>query len=505
MKILSFTSALAALLLSVVVQAQDNKCLTLDECRSMAIANNKGLEQARINKEMAHYDRAIARANYFPNINAAGAYNYSTLEVNLIDRDLSNLLKTSGTQIHGAIQSDLDMVQQLIMSSEPLRQEFMNSQLWQTVFGALKSTDISELINMIGSRIDQILHPDLRNSAVIAVNLTQPVFVGGKIVAYNRIAKLAEELAQSKYDTEYQQTVVDVEQAYWQVVAVAAKKELAKTYSDFLVTTLHNADILVKEGVFTESDYLSVKVKSNEAAMMLTQATNGLVLSKMLLCKMIGMPLDSKITLADERIDQIPVPGTHQSKPMEQVINDRPELRSLSSAVRIYDQKIKVARADMLPQVALNASWMTTNPSMIDGFHNKFSGFFNAGVMVRIPVFHGFEALNKTRKAKAEAALYRSKYEDTKNLVNLEITQLYSRRREALDKLVMSQSDLECAEENLRMAMLGFEEGVMESNVTLAAQAAWLKAHSQCIDSGIELQMIESNLNRAEGNIYKHE
>ena len=110
------------------------------------------------------------------------------------------------------------------------------------------------------------------------------------------------------------------------------------------------------------------------------------------------------------------------------------------------------------PTVAINASWMTTNPSMIDGFHNRFSGFFNAGVMVKIPVFHGFEALNKTRKAKAEAALYRSKYEDTKNLINLELTQLYSRRREALDRLVMSQSDLECAEENLRMAMLAFEE-----------------------------------------------
>lgn len=505
MKILSFTSALAALLLSVVVQAQDNKCLTLDECRSMAIANNKGLEQARISKDMAHYDRAIARANYFPNINAAGTYMYSTMEVNLIDRDLSDILKTAGTRIQGSVDSKIEAIQGLIMSKEQLRQEFAGSPMWQTVMGGISLADISQIINSICGRIDQLLHPDLRNTAAIGVTLVQPVFVGGKIVAYNRIAALAEELAQSKYDTEYQQTVVDVEQAYWQVISVAAKKELAKTYSDFLVTTLHNAELLVKEGVFTESNYLAVKVKSNEADMMLTQATNGLVLSKMLLCKLIGLPLDSQITLADERIDQIPVPSAHQTKSMEQVINDRPELRSLNSAVKIYDQKVKVARSAMLPTVAINASWMTTNPSMIDGFHNRFSGFFNAGVMVKIPVFHGFEALNKTRKAKAEAALYRSKYEDTKNLINLELTQLYSRRREALDRLVMSQSDLECAEENLRMAMLGFEEGVMESNVTLAAQAAWLKAHSQCIDAGIELQMIESNLNRAEGNIYKHE
>ena len=71
---------------------------------------------------------------------------------------------------------------------------------------------------------------------------------------------------------------------------------------------------------------------------------------------------------------------------------------------------------------------------------------------------------------------------------------------EAFEKLTMAQNNLSSAEENLRTATVGFEEGVIETNTALAAQTAWLKAHSEYIDAGIELQMLAANLNKAEGN-----
>ena len=169
--------------------------------------------------------------------------------------------------------------------------------------------------------------------------------------------------------------------------------------------------------------------------------------------------------------------------------------------MKIYDQKIKVARADMMPQIALNANYLFMTPNFSDGFQTNLSGFWTVGASVKIPIFHGLEALKKTQKAKVEAALYRSKYEESVNMVNLEVSQLIARRSEAIEGLSMARSNLDCAEENLKTAMLGFEEGVVESSVTLAAQAAWLKAHSQYIDAGIELQMVQSNLDCAQGLI----
>ena len=497
MKITRIIMSAAALV--IVVSAYGQERLSLEECRSMAVSNNKALEQARISSGMAHYDRAIARANFFPNISASGTYLYNTLDVSLIDSGTSAALQNAGTTIQGGIAEKMETLTQTIMTNPSLAMEYMQSPMWQTVLGMLSQTDISQAINGIGSSIDVLLHPDLHNIVLAGVSLQQPVFVGGKIIAANRIAALAEELAESKYNTEYAQTIVDIDQAYWQIVSIAAKKELAENYSALLKTMEHDVRISVDEGAATQSDVLTIKVKANEAAMMLTKATNGLKLAKMLLCKQIGLPLDTEVLLVDEGCDDIAVSQPRITLSIEEITAKRPELRSLSLASRIYDEKIKVARADMMPQIALTGNYFLTNPSISNGFQKDFHGFFAAGVSVKVPIFHGLEALKKTQKAKLEAELYRSKYDDSINLVNLEVTQLYSQRDEALERLQMAKNNLDSAEENLRAATIGFEEGVVESNVALAAQSAWLQAHTECIDAGIELLMTDTNLNRAEG------
>ena len=490
---------MSAAALAIVASAYGQERLSLEECRSMAVSTNRTLEQARISSGMAHYDRAIARANYFPNISASGTYLYNNLDVSLIDADKSAALQNAGSAIQGSIAGKMEALTQAIMTNPSLAMEYMQSPMWQTVLGMLSQTDISQAINGIGSSIDDLLHPDLHNIVLAGVSLQQPVFVGGKIIAANRIAALAEELTESKYNTEYAQTIVNIDQAYWQIVSIAAKKELAENYSALLKTMEHDVQVSADEGVATQGDVLTIKVKANEAAMMLTKATNGLKLAKMLLCKQIGLPLDTEVLLVDEGCDDIAVPQGRTALSMEEITAKRPELRSLDLASKIYDEKIKVARADMMPQIALTGNYFLTNPSMTNGFQKDFHGFFAAGVSVKVPIFHGLEALKKTQKAKLEADLYRSKYDDSINLVNLEVSQLHAQRNEALERLQMAKSNLDSAEENLRAATIGFEEGVVESNVALAAQSAWLQAHTECIDAGIELLMTDTNLNRAEG------
>ena len=138
------------------------------------------------------------------------------------------------------------------------------------------------------------------------------------------------------------------------------------------------------------------------------------------------------------------------------------------------------------------------NPNMNHGFKNEFGSNWGAGVLVSVPIFHGFEALQKTRKAKAEATIYRAKYEDACNLINLQVTQLYQQQEEALERLATAEASLDAAEENLRTATVGFDAGVVDANTAMAAQTAWLKAHSEYIDAGIDVQLNSSLIKKAE-------
>ena len=54
--------------------ASGQQILSIEQCREMAVSNNRKLEQERIKVEMAGYDRKIARANYYPDISGTGAY-----------------------------------------------------------------------------------------------------------------------------------------------------------------------------------------------------------------------------------------------------------------------------------------------------------------------------------------------------------------------------------------------------------------------------------------------
>ena len=485
--------------------------LTLQECRQMAVNADRELQQARTKIEMAGYDRKIAFANYLPNVSASGAYLHNPNDISIISDATSASLRNAGTTIHTLSQgyqqqvmADLTTYIQNLAATDPASamkyMTLMKDPLLQTALAKISATDMSDVINAIGQEIDDALHPDLDNILVGAVTVQQPVFMGGKIIAANRIAKLAEQLSEARYDQQYQQTIVDVDQAYWQIVSVAGKKRLAESYAELLHNMVKDVDLSVKEGVATESDALQIKVKANEADMLKTKAENGLTLAKMLLCKRIGLDLGTEIVLADEQLDEIPLAKIGPEKSLEEIYADRPETRSLELASKIYDGKVAVARADMLPKIAATGGYMVSNPSLKNGFEKNWNGYWGVGVVVNVPIFHGFEALNKTRKAKAEATLYRSQLEDAKELINLQVTQLRKQENEALEKLNMAKSNLSSAEENLRTATIGFNEGVINANTALGAHTAWLQARSEYLDAGIELQMLAANLEKAEGN-----
>lgn len=469
--------------------------LSLEECRQMALSGNKDLEIARQKSAMADYDKKIALANYFPNISASGTYMYNSRNLSLVSNETSAALTNLGTTVQGQLASELQPIVAAFMQ-DPAAQ---SSPTWRAVIGQLSKTDVSTALNTIGTNVNDALHFDIQNVYAGVVSVQQPVFMGGKIVASNQIAALAKELAETEYDEKRLTVEMEVENAYWQIVSLAAKDRLAGKYLDLLDNMARDAEISVAEGVAVQSDLLAVKVKRNEAAMLKTKTANGLVLSKMLMCKQLGLPLDTQIKLADEDDEAVPETEYVARRGIDEILSDRNETKMLDLASKIYDKKVAVVRADHLPKIALTGNYLITNPNMFNGFQNNFGGMFNVGVMVSIPIFHATEGYQKVNKAKAEAAIYRTKYQDACEMINVQVEQLSRTQDEALEKLEMTRSNLACADENLRSATLGFSEGVISSDVALQAQTAWVKAQTEYIDAGIEVQLNHSKLLKAQG------
>ena len=117
-------AAAAVIMLPLGMTGQET--LTLEQCRDMAIQNNKALDQARTKVEMAGYDRKIARANYYPNISATGAYMYNQKSIALINDELSDKLTGTGAAIQGKVNEKVTSIVEAI-SKLPNGSEILQS------------------------------------------------------------------------------------------------------------------------------------------------------------------------------------------------------------------------------------------------------------------------------------------------------------------------------------------------------------------------------------------
>ncbi|KAA6346044.1 hypothetical protein EZS27_006424 [termite gut metagenome] len=473
---------------TIALSVRAQYVLDLDSCRALAVANNKELltNNERINA--AHYQRKAAFTNYLPSLSAMGAYMRNQKEISLLSDDQKRDLPYLGTAANGKILQDLAPV----MGSQypslapllPLLGGFMEASL-----------------NEMGTSLVDALRTDTRNMYVGTLTLTQPIFMGGKIRAYNKITKYAEELARQQRNGELQEVILNTDQVYWQVISLIHRKKLAEKYLQLLLKLDADLEKMVAEGVATKAEGLTVKVKANEAEIALTKVEDGLSLSKMLLCQLCGLDLTSEITLKDENVEDIPAIVSDNHFVMEAAYANRPEIKSLELATAMYQQKINVERAAYLPAVAFVGNYIVSNPSTFNGFETKFRGMWNLGLTMQLPLWNWGQGLYKVKAAKAEARIAHYQLETAKEKIELQVNQSVFKVTEAAKKLSMTNRNLEKANENLRYATLGFEEGVLPASNVLEAQTAWLSAQSEKIDAQIDVRLTEVYLKKALGEL----
>ncbi len=489
--------AIIILPLFVAIQLHAQQVLTLDDCRNLALKNNKEQKIVEEEVKIAGYKKKAAFTKYLPDISLKGAYLRNQKEMSLISEDMYLPIGT-----------------RLADGSFGFSQDQVNNQ-WTMVNGQAVPLDASGQPFNPKTDPEKIMWKnyttvpkeeltfDTRNVYVGAINLMQPIFMGGKIIAYNKIAGLSRDLAMSQQETGRQEVILNTDEAYWQIISLSNKKKVVQGLLELLSKMENDVDALVEEGLATKADKLSVLVKKNEAEMTMLKVENGISLSKMLLAQYCGIPSDEQFSLADEQLGAIPVTVSGDSIPLEQVYANRSEIKSLDYAQKLYKQKENIVRADLLPNVALTANYLATNPNVVNGFKNSFDFAWNIGVVVNIPLLHWGENIYLLNAAKSETIIAGYKMAEAQEKIELQVNQSTFKQSEAMRKLQLSQNNLEKADENLRYAMIGFQEGVIPASNLLEAQTAWLSANSDKIEAEIEAKMSEIYLQKATGVLGK--
>lgn len=471
--------------------------VSLDSCISYAIKNNKDIAISQLNQELAMYSRKEAFTHYLPRVDAMGSYLRNEKEISLLNDDQKESLSNIGTTMGQAMGEKATAILGGMAQQNP-----QMAPLFQQIGGMMQqlTPELAQTINGAGAGLVDALRTDTRNVTAAALMLTQPIYMGGKIVAYNKITRYAEQIAEAQSNQKMQEIIVQVETAYWQIVSLESKRELAVSYKNLIDTLDYNVQQLINEGLASKADGLSVKVKKNEADVTIIQIDNGLALSRMLLCQLCGLNINTDIHPKDDILSaSVGDMKTNKGYCVDEAMHNRPELQSLELLCKINSEKVKVVRSEYLPQVALTANYLWTNPSCFNGFEKKMKGMWNIGVMVKVPILNWGESFYKVRSAKIKAQISDYTLEEAREKIELQATQCAQRVLEATNREETAQRSMAEAEENLRYANIGVNEGVIPISNVIMAQTAWLSAKSTVLSARIDRRLAEVNLKRAMG------
>lgn len=468
---------LFVIMLVSVLGVSGQGAMSLDDCRRLAMQNNKKLKMADEQVKTAQAKRQEAFTKYLPGIDAVGTYMLNQKEINLLE---DNALLP-------------------VLGFDAEKKTYVPKYVGN---GQVTGADGKPIPEQVAFLPKEAMTVDDRNTAVIQVGLTQPVYMGGKIRAYNQLAGLSEKLAQSGREQEVQNVIQETDEAYWQIVSLVNRRKLADKYVETLKKFAHDIEMMYQTGVSTKADLLSVKVKLNQAEMTQMRVEDGLSLSRMALNQICGLPVDTVFTLKEELLNVVPVEN-QQVLDMNQIFGNRPEISSLSLATDIYRKKERIARSEYLPTVAFMANYFAMTPSFFDGISTKLDGMWSVGIGVKAPIFHWGASRKAVRSARAETNLMNLKLQEAREKIELQVNQAQFKVKEARRKMEAAGKNQEKADENLKYANLGFQEGTIPVSNVLEAQTAWLSAHADLIDTQIEMKLCEVYLQKAYGVLGK--
>ena len=497
------------LCMTVSLSAQD--VYNVDDCRKMALEHNASIKIASENMKAARSLKNAAFTQFLPNFSAMGAYAWNQKNISLLAHD--EFLPVGVKQPDGSL--GVGIGPNSVPTPNPDGTFKFESSAINNNFTMVDGKPIP--LDKQGRPFDPSKNPgelewknhailpkdalemDIRNVFVGGINFVQPIFMGGKIKQLYSIAGYGEKIAEARAQDAMTDLILEVDESYWRVVSLENKVELAKELKRVVAKLDTNITALFDEGMATKADVLKVKVKLNEADLSMIKATNGLNLSRMALNQVCGLPLKKQIKLADTDLDE--TPDLVSIIPIDEALSKRTEIQMLTQMQNIAKSNEKIMISRFLPNIALTGNYLVTNPSSFKGFDTKFDGMFSFGVVAQVPLFHFGERVHTLKASRASSVVAELNLKDAEEKIELQINQTAYQTTENLKKRLLTQKNVESAQENLMYANEGFTEGVITASDVLMAQTAWLSAKSENIDAAIDVKLSNLYLQKSLGTL----
>lgn len=418
--------------------------LTLEQSKSLALKNNKALQNSSLETEAAKEVKKNASTNYFPKVSA------NVFGMQAIDPLIKYNMQGGNLPVYDGNPANLPTA---------------------TQFAYFPGVQLSML----------------QRAAVGILNIAQPIYAGGQINTGNKLATLNVEVKERQQQLMENEALLKTEQQYWQLISLQEKQKTLEKYELLLSDIRKQVDDAFKAGLIIKNDVLKVQIKQSELEANKNKLFNGKKLATMQFCQTIGVPYDSTLVLLDV-IDVTQSPDNYYTD-NSSAMNNRTEYKLLEKSVEAAHLQTQMKQGEYMPTVAVGLAGYHLN-MLEKGKDNYTNGL--AYVSVSIPISDWWGGYHSIKEHKLKQQIAENTFEDTKALLNLQTEKVWTDVTQAWKQIsIMKETALQ-AEENLKVSQTGYNSGVVTLSDLLEAQALVTETSDKLIEAQTQYKLAAS-------------
>jgi len=320
------------------------------------------------------------------------------------------------------------------------------------------------------------------NEYSTSITVKQPIYRGGALSTERRLARLLafynDELIRQQVET----TFYNVTLNYYKSLLA---QQLLKVTQDAVVSAeayLDEVEKKRKNGASTEYSVLRARVDVALYQAQMIQKQNALHMSMTQLLKEMGVDQSSHVELSGRLVYKEEKPAFKQA--VRIAYENRADLGQAYTNVKMQEESVRLISSRYLPQINAFASGGWSNPDHYKKTIDEWDSYASAGVCFEYLLFDGFKREGQMKEERAKLSMRQYELLNTQEGVALQVNQALLNLNNAEEFVESQQMNLNLAKEGLRLAQIGYSNGVNTEIDVIDARAALTNAmglHYQAI------------------------
>lgn len=302
-----------------------------------------------------------------------------------------------------------------------------------------------------------------------SVGVQQPLFDMGKYAGYQK-GKIGTELGDTNYDAAEQQLILDIAQAYFNVLRARDTLEATRASKKTFLNQLQQAKTAFEVGTATITDTNEAQAGYDGAVAQEISDANNLELAEHNLSRLTGLD-PAGIQSVRDKLPLDPPKPAGLDEWIALALHNSLDIKSSEQKLQLAEQTVLEKQGNRLPVVSLSAGYSNSLSNQSGTYpHTRGS---NIGVTVTVPLFAGGGINSQVREAVAQRDAASDQLEAKRRQVKEDVRKAYLGVTNGAALVRAQQQLLISAKSKVDSTRLGKEVGIRTNLDLLQAEQAY--------------------------------